>query len=350
MARHGLGVGAVRARVRDWGWRSCRPRRCGTARRDVRRRRIGRRRDAAGGRGRPPPARRSAPCRCVRAAPCAQARSLGSGARLVARPPRDLDRRDRLVVDRRRSQLGRVQQERRVRRVPRTRARARGGRPCTGRPSDGGDALHRHRYDAGVGSRHEGRARTRERRARRAPQRAGRSLECARAPRRHRDRARPLARHGARASTGCSCGRRPARVRRDARAHAHALARRSRRRRRRARALAVSLDGARAERPAARCLRWAGARDRGLGVHALGPVGGSRVPVGSRGRRCGVRRSRARRRGRRCRAGRGRPAPLAHRRSATSTRPRSRDRRGHPRSRRGSGCIGRRRRCGLIGP
>ncbi len=274
----------------------------------------------------------------------------GAVLRLVARPPRRLDRRDGLVVDRRRSQLGRVQQERRVRRVPRARARARGGRPCTGRPSDGGDALHRHRYDAGVGSRHEGRARTRERRARRAPQRAGRSLECARAPRRHRDRARPLARHGARASTGCSRGRRPARVRRDARAHAHALARRSRGRRRCARALAVLLDGARTERPAARCLRWAGARDRGLGVHALGSVGGSRVHVGSRGRRCGVLRSRARRRGRRRRARRGRPSTFAHRRSATSARPRARDRRGHPRSRRGSGCIGRRRRCGLIGP
>ena len=124
VARHGSGVGAPGP-----GLRCRRPRRrCsgrrGAVRSDVRGRRLERRRDAArGGRGCRPP--RNRPRRgCLRLASGAADRPLRCRAALGAAPPRRVDRRHDLVVDRRRSELGRVQQEPRVRGLSRARLRA----------------------------------------------------------------------------------------------------------------------------------------------------------------------------------------------------------------------------------
>ncbi len=190
-----------------------------------------------------------------------------------------------------------------------------------------------------------------ERRARRAPQRAGRSLERARAARRHRDRARPLARHGARRIDGlfawpapCSCTSRRSRSCSRSRAPESSSASLCSRsgsllstERVQSGLLLVASAG-----PALAIAGWAFTRS-GLSEdlaslsdrEADGAVFGVLALVGAAVVVALVV---------------GRPSAFAHRRSATSARPRSRDRRGHPRSRRGSGCIGRRRRCGLIGP
>ena len=326
--------------------RRCRPRRARrrvAAGRDVRRRRVGRRAARCRSAG-----RRAAP---ARGALSSRSRSGGSPRPRSAAPGAVLVGSLVLLVAWTgvtvwwsivaRSELGRLQQERRVRGLPRAGLRARGGRPCDRSPARSSDALHRHRYDARVGARHEGRARARGGRARRAPQRAGRSLERARAPRRRRDRARALARRPrVDASTRC-CG---------SPAHCSSTSRRSRCMLTLSRAGVVVGVGVLAlwlalstracpERP--RCSsRPPGRRFsyRGVGLHAPRADRGSRASLGPRRRRRGLRRSRARRRGRRRRARRRSACDArstTRRGEGSAAAPRGR--RGRSRRRRGRG-------------
>ncbi len=110
VARHGFGVGALHPGVRLRCSRLRRARRRDPGRRDVRRRRIRRRRDASprwcrrrGARGR---ARR----RRVRSRSGSARRALGAAADRRCCSSHAVDRRDDGLVDRRRPQLGRVQQ------------------------------------------------------------------------------------------------------------------------------------------------------------------------------------------------------------------------------------------------
>ena len=173
---------------------------------------------------------------------------------------RDLDR----LVDRRRSLMGLARTQSRLPRVPRSRA-PRGSAVRRGAaPRLAPRGRRRGRDRLGAPRRCDPLA-VPGRRSHRAPPRAGRLLERARAAGGRRDRPRPLARE--RASTGAPRRRGAARVRRGARDAAHPVTVRGRRRRRGRRPLARAEPGAAGGRPAPGRLRRPGARGRRLGLH-----------------------------------------------------------------------------------
>ena len=351
VARHGIGVGALRPGIRLRGSRLRRARRSDPHRRAVRRRRVRCRRDAAGRWCCGDRTRGGAGSRRGGVASGPAHRTLGGAAHRRGRGAHAVDRRDDGLVDRRGSQLGRVQQGRRVLRIPRARRRARGPRTPVRSSARGCDARARRRRDPGLRAGREGRSRARSRRRPRCTaSRACRLLERARTPDRHCDRARALARNRGYASTCRPRARRAPRVRGDSRAAADALARRRRRRDRRDRAVAPDRPGAGADGARAPRVVWACTSRRGLGVHATGADGGRRDPFGSRRGRRRARRARARR----CRTGgehgRLRSHAVARRRGAPSRR--SRPDRSRGRHRRGCRrrCLGLGRRRSLVHP
>ena len=318
---------------------------------DVRGRRLERGRDAARGRRRRRPPRNRPRRGCLRLASGAADRPLRCRAALGAAPPRRLDRRDDLVVDRRRSELGRVQQERRVRRLPRARLRAGVDRSRARRTTRRLDVVARRGRHADVGARRQGafpisiRTETVSR-ASASRSATGTHSPCSPTSRSRSGSGSARRRHTAGpcvSPAGCcstsrrspSCSRCRVRVSSSApgcwRSGSRSRASASRR-----------APARRRERPRG--------RRRGVGVHAARAHGGRRDAFGSGCRRDRLRHPRARRRGRRRGARRLGGGKVAGAGDTTAHRAGPGRRRGAVRDRRERGRVGRRGRCGHVRP
>ena len=182
-------------------------RRRGRRHRGLRGRRIGLRRGLAGRRAGGRIARRAPRRVRVRRHPAPPRRPVGRHLARHDRAARRVDRSDDRLVDRRRPQLGHVQPERRVRRVPRAGRRARRSGSAGGGPARRVGARARRRESSSPGRSSRRRFPRSTRAARGSGGSASRSATGTRSPssRRHRPAAGALARRVARAEDS-RCG------------------------------------------------------------------------------------------------------------------------------------------------